>query len=309
MFPIKLERATERQTLSAETGTGPKRGKDSALIASQQPLQESHTSMDSVTDPAESGDKAALTKPEQADLPPQGSLETSRGAHLAAICFAMVLPTLATLVYFVFLSGSDLMKIVYFGSKVVQFSFPLFWVLAVQRHRIRISRPTWKSIYAGILMGIAIVGTGLLAYYGFLKDSTYLENAPALVTAKVAEMGLTSPTIYILFALFLAVPHSLLEEYYWRWFVFGQTKRITGANLAIIISSLGFMSHHVIVIHQFLDNGWGVTLFFSLCVATGGVLWAWLYERYKTLYGPWVSHLLVDLGIMYIGYDLATFAN
>ena len=248
----------------------------------------------------------------QSDHPPEDDtrpLETSRTAHLTAICFAMVLPTLATLLYFVFLSGSDLMKIVYFGSKVLQFSFPLIWVIAIQRHRIRIPRPTWDSINAGILMGIGIVTTGLLAYYGFLKDSIYLENAPALITAKVNEMGLTSPTLYIAFALFLAVPHSLLEEYYWRWFVFGQTKRITGIKTAIVISSLGFMSHHVIVIHQFLDKGWGVTLFFSLCVALGGVLWAWLYNRYKTLYGPWVSHLLVDLGIMYIGYDLATFAH
>lgn len=259
--------------------------------------------------PTESDVQGDLTPQDQDLLGSPAPLETSRPVHVAAICFAMVLPTLATLLYFVFLSGSDLMKIVYFGSKVLQFSFPLIWVLAVQRHRIRISRPTWNSITAGILMGIGIVGTGLLVYYGFLKDSTYLENAPALITAKVNEMGLTSPTIYILFALFLAVPHSLLEEYYWRWFVFGQTKRLTGVNAAIVISSLGFMSHHVIVIHQFLDNGWAVTLFFSLCVATGGVLWAWLYNRYKTLYGPWVSHLLVDLGIMYIGYDLATFTN
>jgi hypothetical protein len=264
-----------------------------------------HPAKDS-TEPSDEGEQ---TKAEQDLQDSPTPLETTRTAHIAAICFAMVLPTIATLLYFVFLSGSDFMKIVYFGSKVIQFSFPLIWVLAVQRNRIRIPRPKWNSVAAGILMGMGIVATGLLAYFGFLKDSTYLENAPALITAKVNEMGLTTPTIYIIFALFLAVPHSLLEEYYWRWFVFGQTKRLTGVNAAIIISSLGFMSHHVIVIHQFLNNGWGVTLFFSLCVAMGGVLWAWLYNRYKTLYGPWVSHLLVDLGIMYIGYDLATFAN
>lgn len=265
--------------------------------------------MHASTDPAETARKAAATKSELEDLHSPTPLETSRSAHIAAISFAMVLPTLATLLYFVFLSGSDLMKIVYFGSKLLQFSFPLLWVLAVQRNRIRITRPRWNSVSAGLLMGIGIVGTGLAAYYGFLKDSTYLENAPTLVTTKVAEMGLSTPSMYILFALFLAVPHSLLEEYYWRWFVFGQTKRITGANTAITISSLGFMSHHVIVIHQFLNNGWGVTLLFSLCVAIGGALWAWLYQHYKTLYGPWASHLLVDLGIMSIGFDLATFAN
>ena len=258
--------------------------------------------------PSESQSEAETDSDHQIESS-DASLETSRGAHVGALCFAIVLPTLATLLYFVFLSGSEWMQGAYFGSKVLQFSFPLVWVLAVQRHRIRIARPKWDGIMAGILVGAGIVATGILAYHGFLKDSVYLQNAPALITAKVTEMGLTSPTLYILFALFLAVPHSFLEEYYWRWFVFGQTRRITGVKAAIIISSLGFMSHHVIVIHQFLDNGWQVTLFFSLCVATGGVLWALLYNRYKTLYGPWVSHLLVDLGIMYIGYDLATFAG
>jgi membrane protease YdiL (CAAX protease family) len=117
-------------------------------------------------------------------------------------------------------------------------------------------------------------------------------------------MGLGSPLVYGLFALFLAVPHSFLEEYYWRWFVFGQLRRVTPTLAAMVISSLGFMAHHVIVIHQFLQQGWPITLFFSLCVALGGFLWAWLYVRSRSLYGPWVSHLLVDFGIMYIGYNL-----
>jgi len=241
--------------------------------------------------PTELDVQGDLTPPDQDLLGAPAPLDTSRPVLIAAICFAMVLPTLATLLYFVFLSGSDLMKIVYFGSKVLQFSFPLIWVLAVQRHRIRIPRPTWNSITAGILMGIGIVGTGLLAYYGFLKDSTYLENAPALITAKVNEMGLTSPTIYILFALFLAVPHSLLEEYYWRWFVFVQTKRLTGVNTAIVISSFGFMSHHVIVLHHFLDNDWAVPLFFSLSVATEGLVRACVSTRYNAFFVSVVCHL------------------
>ena len=156
-------------------------------------------------------------------------------------------------------------------------------------------------------MGVGIVATGLLAYYGFLKDSTYLANAPALITAKVSEMGLTTQH-HIAFALFLAVPHSLLEEYYWRWFVFDQTKRITGLKTAMVISSLGFMSHHVIVIHQFLDKGWEVTLFFTVC-CSGRRLIGLALRPLQNALRPRVSHLLVDLGIMYIGFDLAVFSN
>jgi membrane protease YdiL (CAAX protease family) len=43
---------------------------------------------------------------------------------------------------------------------------------------------------------------------------------------------------------------------------------------------------------------------FSLSVAGGGVVWAWLYERTGSIYPAWVSHLLVDAGLFVIGYDL-----
>ena len=231
-------------------------------------------------------------------------LETSASAHVAALAFAMVLPTVATLLYFIVLSGSPWMKGVYFGSKVVQFSFPLFWVCVVQRQKLKLTRPTGSSVGSGLALGALIVAVGLVAYFGYFKSSPYLQEAPALISAKVADMGLTRPLVYLLFAVFLAIPHSLMEEYYWRWFVFGQLRRVSPMVTALVVSSLGFMAHHVIVIHQFLQQGWGVTIFFSLCVAVGGALWAWLYARQRSLYGPWASHLLVDFGIMYIGFDL-----
>ena len=231
-------------------------------------------------------------------------LQTSWAVHIAAITFVMLLPTVATLLYFVVLPGSPWMKGVYFGSKVVQFAFPLVWVLAVQRQKLHLTRPDLKSIKPGLVVGVLIVATGLCAYFGYLKTSPYLQNAPELIGLKISDMGLASPAMYITFALFLAIPHSLLEEYYWRWFVFGQLRRVTSWRVALLVSSLGFMAHHVIVINQFLQQGWAVTLFFSLCVAWGGCLWAWLYERFRSLYGPWLSHLLVDCGIMSIGYDL-----
>ena len=243
-------------------------------------------------------------KPDDQDVLSDVPLETSRKAHVAALVFAMVLPTLATLLYFIVLSGSSWMQGVYFGSKIVQVAFPLAWVLLAQRRRLRLQGPKANSVFTGLATGAGIVAIGLLAYHSFFKDSNVLANAPDLISAKVADMGLANPFSYIAFSLFLAVPHALMEEYYWRWFVFAEMRRITGIGLAMLLSSLGFMAHHVIVIHQFLQHGWGATIFFSLCVAVGGMIWAWLYQRYRSLYGPWVSHLMVDLGIMYIGYDL-----
>ncbi len=232
------------------------------------------------------------------------SLETAVSVHWAALLAAMMFPTLTTVAYFVFLSGSPAMQTVYGGSKIVQFAFPILWVWAVQRRKIRLTRPDARSLIWGFAFGAAAMAAGFAAYYGYFKTSPALADAPRLIGAKVHDMGLTRPALFIAFAAFLSVPHSLLEEYYWRWFCFGQMRRVTPVSVAIVVSSLAFMSHHVIVIHAFLPSSWAATWLFSLCVAFGGGIWAWLYNRYGSLWGSWLSHFMIDCGVMYIGYDL-----
>jgi membrane protease YdiL (CAAX protease family) len=98
--------------------------------------------------------------------------------------------------------------------------------------------------------------------------------------------------------------HSLFEEYYWRWFVFRQLRRLAPLWPAVVISALGFMAHHVIVLHEILKSAPWLAWLLSLAVAAGGGFWAWLYERSGSIFGPWLSHLLIDAGIFWIGYDL-----
>ena len=65
------------------------------------------------------------------------------------------------------------------------------------------------------------------------------------------------------------------------------------------------MAHHVIVLAVYLPAQYRVAvLFFSAMVAVGGLLWARLYEKSGSLYAPWLSHLIVDVALMVIGYDL-----
>ena len=107
---------------------------------------------------------------------------------------------------------------------------------------------------------------------------------------------------YVLFAIFLSFFHSLLEEYYWRWFVYGNLLKIINPVAASLISAAAFASHHVIVLKEYFPWGWA--LFFGFSVAIGGVVWNTMYQRQKTLTGVWLSHMIVDLAIMTIGYFL-----
>src|SRR5437764_11151399 len=109
-------------------------------------------------------------------------------ASALAIGIVLIFPTLATWLYFVHLSGRPAMAVLYGASKVLQFAFPLVWVLAVQRRRLKLAPPRAESIAWGAAFGLAAAGLALAAYYGYFKHSPYLEQAPAMVAAKVRDM-------------------------------------------------------------------------------------------------------------------------
>ena len=75
-----------------------------------------------------------------------------------------------------------------------------------------------------------------------------------MIRLKIEEFSAAAPARYVVLAAFLAVVHSLLEEYYWRWFVFGRLRRLVSSPAAILISSLAFMAHHVVVLGRFFPN-------------------------------------------------------
>jgi membrane protease YdiL (CAAX protease family) len=227
-------------------------------------------------------------------------------ADWSAVMFAMIFPSFVTWVYFVWLKqdAASVQQAAYGIGKVLQFAFPLFWVLLVQRQRIAIRRPDRQGMGWGLVTGVAIVGAMFLLYHGFLKSGDLFTAAVDPIRDKVAGFGLDRLWKYASLGVFYALAHSLLEEYYWRWFVFGQLRRLAPVWVAVIVSSLGFMAHHVILLSAYF--GWGsfASLFFSFSVCVGGVIWAWLYHRSGSLYGPWLSHALVDAGIFLLGYGV-----
>jgi membrane protease YdiL (CAAX protease family) len=43
---------------------------------------------------------------------------------------------------------------------------------------------------------------------------------------------------------------------------------------------------------------------FASGVAVGGAVWAWIYHQSRSLYGPWLSHCIVDAAVFLVGFDL-----
>ncbi len=224
-----------------------------------------------------------------------------------AVAFAILFPTLLTYVYFVYLANhpTGIQQLVYGAGKTLQFAFPLVWVYAYQRSRLTWAGPSRRGLMEGGLLGVVMSGAILVLYSLVLQPNGYLEGTGEAVQEKLRDTGLDTLPKFIGAAVFYSLVHSLLEEYYWRWFVFGELRQMLRPTAAVAISSLGFMAHHVIVLGTFLGWQSPLTYLASLSIAAGGAVWAWLYHRSGSLYGAWLSHLLVDAVIFLIGYDLA----
>jgi CAAX protease family protein len=240
---------------------------------------------------------------------------TSGRADFAALAFALTFPTLTTWLYFVVLApaagapdptdANPLMKIAYGAGKVAQFAFPVVWWALTDPTRLRPARPSWRGLGPALAFGLAVGGAIVGLYFGALRGGPLLAGVGDQVRAKVGGFGLATPAGFLALAAFYTVAHSLLEEYYWRGFVFGGLSRLVPPTPAVVVSSLGFMSHHVVLLAVYLPGRWELIVPFSLAVAGGGAAWALLYRRGGSVYPAWLSHALVDAALMAVGYDLA----
>lgn len=228
-------------------------------------------------------------------------------AEAVAVLAALVVPALITWVYFVALAESPAwsQQTAYTIGKVIQFGFPAAWVLLIARHRPRWRWPRSAELIEGAIFGAAVFATALAAYHGWLKPGGYLGSAGQAVVQKVTRFGIEGLGAFVALGVFYSVVHAFLEEYYWRWFVFGRLEGLVGYGKAALVSSLGFTAHHVLVLSVYF--GWlsWATLLFSLAVTIGGLAWAWMLHRHGSLWGPWLSHLAIDAAIFVVGYDLA----
>lgn len=254
--------------------------------------------------------------------------ETQSRAGWTALSVAIAFPSLLTWAYFVALRGypAGVQQLTYLVGKTIQFSLPLAlaaWLLITQGRRqprtamkesirefLDAFRPfPWsESIRGNVVWGIlfgGLVSFAMLLIYklALVKQPMFLELAD-VAREKVLELGLSSTGKYLSLGAFYTLGHSLLEEYYWRWCVFRNLCQATSIAMANLVSSLGFMAHHVILLSVYL--GWDnpLTYLFSAGVAVGGMVWAALYYQRGSLWGCWLSHGMIDAAIFAVGYDL-----
>jgi CAAX protease family protein len=231
------------------------------------------------------------------------------GWERAVLAFALVYPALLTLVYFVWLVGAPetVQQIAYGVGKGIQFGLPLVWIGWIRHEPLRWPRPSASGLMLGISFALIVLAGMMALYFGWLRSAGVFDAGAKSMQLRLDAIGIHNPAVYACVGLFYSLIHSLLEEYYWRWFVFGQLARGCRLPIAIVVSSVAFAAHHVLVLGLYFGYSgptWGLTWLFALGVAIGGAFWAWLYRASDSLAASWLSHACIDAAIFVIGYKM-----
>lgn len=214
------------------------------------------------------------------------------------LLIASLLPFLASLLYFVLLSGTSFATLVYSGTKVFTLVWPLVFRSRIQKPFPEAFGVDKKDLLFGICSGGLIVAAIVAILGSPLREQ--LGGHAGSIKAKVESFGIQN--YYLAFTIFLSVFHSAIEEFYWRWFVFGLMRQYFSPLAAHLLAAAAFTSHHVIILSQYFPVLW--TLLLSFAVLLGGLIWSYSYQKSGSLLGAWISHMLVDFGIMWAGYQL-----
>ena len=179
-----------------------------------------------------------------------------RERSVLALGFAWIFPTLVTFAYFVWMHGwpAKFQLATYSVGKVLQFVFPALYVLIILQQGITLSKSTASGIWLGLGFGVLVMGLMLGLFYWWLKPAGFFEQPTEKIYDKVAGWGFSAAWQFFLLGLFYALAHSFLEEYYWRWFVFDHLSGKMSLSAAVVLSSIGFMAHHIILLATFF--GW-----------------------------------------------------
>ena len=225
-------------------------------------------------------------------------LSTLSAKHRAIIVLCLLLPAplIGVLCSFYMPTFG---KVIWGFSKIWILFLPTVWFLYVEYGKLSWSATTKKGIAAGLLWSFPVAIVILSTYY-FFGSELIDESAKA----KIDELGITSPWTFLLFATAMSLGNSLMEEYVWRWFVFTKFKTLVGIWPAIVLSSVFFTVHHVVIMWNF--GSISLVLVGSVGLCIGGIVWGWLYQKYTSIWPGWVCHVVADSAIMWITWTIIT---
>lgn len=158
-------------------------------------------------------------------------------------------------------------------------------------------KPNKKGFKTALILAIPLYFL-IIGAYLLLKN---VFDFSAITTALTGDVGVNRDN-FIFVALYISFVNSLLEEFFFRGFIFLGLKKIIKLNLAHVVSALLFALYHIAIM-----SGWFSIPIFLLAMAglfAGGIIFNLLNSKFNNIYISWLVHMFANFAINTIGLSL-----
>ncbi len=177
---------------------------------------------------------------------------------------------------------------------LVPFLFSLSVPSVTFRSLFRINK---KGIVVALGLGLGLYG---LIMGGFFLLSPYFDFSK--IAGNLTETAGVTAENFLFVSLYISFINSLLEEFFFRGFVFMNLNTSLGRGVAYGFSALMFALYHTAMM-----LGWfSFPLFLLVMVGltVGGMIFNRLNESFETVCVSWVVHMFANFAINTIGFLL-----
>lgn len=153
----------------------------------------------------------------------------------------------------------------------------------------------------GLLTAVAL-GLGVYAVIlgGYFLVRPYFDFS-GIAGNLTQNAGVTKDN-FLAVSLYISFVNSMLEEFFFRGFVFTNLKKLNTRHFAYGFSALVFAAYHVAMM-----LGWFSPALFILVMlglTAGGMIFNFLNEKQDTIYISWFVHMFANFAINTIGFIL-----
>jgi membrane protease YdiL (CAAX protease family) len=149
-----------------------------------------------------------------------------------------------------------------------------------------------KNFFKVLLLGLFL---SLIYLSAFLIFKNYL-NLDNIANNLKSSADINSTNI-IFIGLYIIFINSILEEFFWRGFIFKELNKKNRIS-SYLLTGLAFSFHHVIFYYSWFNLP--ITIIVTLGLIIYSLFASYIFEKYKDLFSCWLIHILVDIVQIYI---------
>lgn len=170
------------------------------------------------------------------------------------------------------------------------FLFPIIYYYIKKENPFQdFSIQTFKASFPKmIVLGVVLASIYVGAFFLF-KNILDLDS----VIIQLQQLASINAQNIIIIGIYIIFINSLLEEYFWRGFIFKNLQESMQSWAAHLLTGIGFSLYHVMFFYNWFNFVFILIIIFGLVIYS--IIMDLIFQKYKDLYSCWLVHGIADI--------------